>query len=233
MPASVIVEQLTGSSPVVRTSALLGLRFRGDDIPLLDNSAPVPLPAPLARTLNLGSAVTANAAAQTVVISDTSALQVGSNLLISPGTDAQEAVLVTAIPDGTHITAIFGRSHILGVPVQPVTAAVAKVLQFRILSAPSGTVSKIRFYRPKPLPTGVYDQFRFLNTYAQGTDVPWVSNGVNTFSHAPVTAETIIAPGPFVAPGTVTPYVAIQWLFTSAAAGPLDASLYRFSFDES
>jgi hypothetical protein len=230
MAATVTVEHLTGTSPVLAIPITLGMRFRSDDASTFDNTAPVSLPAK--KSTNLTAPVAASNSPATVTLLDVTGLEVGQTLLVSPGQATQEAVLISAVGSGT-VTAIFQRAHITGAQVVLVTASFSKTLQTRVITAPPKAISKVRFWRNKNLPTGVYDQYRFTNSYTPANNTPWTSaSGVN-YLPAPTTTEEIFAPGPFRTVGVILPYLELQWLYTGSSAGPLDSSSIRIAWDES
>lgn len=229
MPATVRVEHLQGSSP--GTGAVVTqVRFRRDDLSLLDQDSPIFLPEDVRSTVS--QTIAPSNSVQTVQVVSNVDLQVGEYLIVDPGTEVQEVVQITAIPaGGTTITALFKKAHSYGAFLQKTVASQSKVLRFNITSAPSGSISSIRLKRIKNLPSGVYDQYRAVTTYAEASTTPWISAPSVFYDRVPDEDFKVIDPGSYIVAGVATRMVEIQWLLTGSASA-MDTTVYRVQWDE-
>lgn len=118
-------------------------------------------------------AITASASPQSILVNSSASLKVGGVAVIHDG-DAPEAVLVTAIADGTHFTAVFTKNHASG-----------KIASLCVIGLLAG--AKFQFDSTQASPTStVYSYAPNANSLA-GVDIACVGT---SGSHCTVTSVT-------------------------------------------
>lgn len=225
MAASVVIEHLKGQggTPAIVSS----VRFRSDDNDERNQLAAVIVPRDVSTVLS--QPLNPSTEVQVADVGLSSFFAPDDYVLVDGGSNQQEVVQITEIPNSGVLSAIFRKKHNYGAIFQKVSASYSKVFQVRIDQRPEISLSNLRFRRGTPLPPGVFDQFRLPGAYERASGLPWTSSGVNFYDSVPVSGVQV-ALGPWTAP-SVLALVELQWLFTSEATA-FPETEYEFVWDE-
>jgi hypothetical protein len=234
MPAYVQLEHLQGGPPPVAVP-VVAVRFRDDDSSGVDTSSPILPPADVRAQLVSGvTGADTNTTTFDVTPITTRVFTFNDYAILDAGTPRQEVIRVIDIAASvtnsawSTITATVQFSHAQGSVLAKCVASFGKTFQFHILSAPTNSISNVRFFRNAPLPYGVYDQYRLGSIYTASSDTPWFSDvGPLIYPMVPTSYPVLLQANPVTTIGPLSILVGIQWIYVArllSTAESLDAS---------